>query len=179
MRTVGLTTWISGLLTLAVAGLDAQAQSRSLPMIWYRQVTGFYCGPATGQMTIRYVSGRYISQYTLARTMGTTSWSGTSAYNIGRAIRIYTGQPYTTVYGFSRARVIRNINANKPVPINFKTRYLAYAGYRDYMHHSPIKGYTSGGFYIHDSAFGPNRWASTTQVTNAVRYHHNLYIVRY
>ena len=179
MRMTRWTAGMAGVLVLAAAGSDAQAQSRNLPMAWYRQVNNYYCGTATAQQVIRYVSGRYYSQYTVNRIVGANPWSGSSCYNIARGIRYYSGQPYTTVSGFSRARVIRNINANKPVPINFKTRYLAYTGYQNYMHHSPIRGYTSGGFYINDTAWGANRWASTTQVSNAVRYHYNLYIVRY
>ncbi len=164
--TTTTTTTTSGVLT-------------NLNMIHYRQVTGYFCGPTTAQMTIRHVSGRYYSQWTVNSVVHANPSGGSSAYDVSRGIRYYSGQAYVTVSGFSRARVITNINRNKPVPINFKTRYLAYTNYGNYMHHSPIKGYTSGGFYIHDSAWGPNRWASTTQVTNAVRYHYNLYSVRY
>lgn len=153
--------------------------AKSLNITWYRQVTNYYCGPTTAQMVIRYLSGRYIYQSTLASFMGTTSWAGSSAANVSRGVRYYTGQSYTTVSGFSRTRVVANINRNIPVHINFNCRYLAYTGYRNVRHHSPIKGYTSGGYYIHDSAWGPDRWASSTQTYNAVRYHYNLYSVRY
>ncbi len=151
----------------------------NLSMAHYYQVNGYFCGPTTAQMTIRHVSGRYYSQWTINGVVHASPSGGSSAYDVSRGIRYYSGQTYTTISGFSRTRVIGNINRNKPVPINFKTRYLAYTGYRDYRHHSPIKGYTSGGFYIHDTAWGPNKWASTTQVSNAVRYHYNLYSVRY
>ncbi len=151
----------------------------NLNMAHYYQVNNYFCGPTTAQMVIRHVSGRYLSQYTVNGVVRANSWSGSSAYQVASGIRYFSGQSYNVVSGFSPSRVITNIRNNKPVPINFKTRYLAYTGYRDFMHHSPIKGYTSGGFYIHDSAWGPNKWASTTQVSNAVRYHYNLYIVRY
>ena len=151
----------------------------NLNMAHYYQVNNYFCGTTAAQMVIRHISGRYLSQWTVNSVVHANAWSGSSVYDIAHGIRYFTGQSYTAVSGFSPSRVINNIRNNKPVPINFKTRYLAYTGYRDFMHHSPIKGYTSGGFYIHDTAWGPNKWASTTQVSNAVRYHYNLYVVRY
>ena len=179
MRTTGWTAGVLGALVLAAAGTDAQAQTRNLPVPWYRQVNNYFCGPTSAQMIIKYVSGRYYSQWTVNSVVHANPWSGSSCYQIASGIRHFSGQPYTTVSGFNRSRVVGNINRNKPVEINFKTRYLAYTGYRNFMHHSVIRGYTSGGFYINDTAWGANRWASTTQVSNAVRYHYNLYIVRY
>lgn len=157
----------------------ATISTRNLSVIWYRQVNGYYCGPTTGQMILRYLTGRYYSQYTLAATMRTSSYSGTSAANVSYGIRAYGGWGYYTRTGFSRTRVVANINRNVPVHINFKTRYLAYAGYRSTLHHSPIKGYTAGGYYIHDTAWGPDRWASSTEVYNAVVNHYNLFSTRY
>lgn len=150
----------------------------NLNMVHAYQETNYWCGPATAWMVIRHVRGSSVGQGTLAWYMGTTT-SGTSSYQIERAIRNYTGEPYTVISGFSRSRVISNISQNRPVPINFNCRYLAYAGYRTWYHHTPIKGYTDGGFYIHDSNFGPDRWASSTETWNAVVYCYNLYIVRY
>ena len=161
------------------SGSTSSGTLTNLNMAHFFQVTGYFCGPATAQMVIRHISGRYLSQWTVNSVVRANSWSGSSAYQVAGGIRYFSGQSYTVLSGFSRSRVISNINRNKPVPINFKTRYLAYTGYRNFMHHSPIKGYTSGGFYIHDSAFGANRWASTSQVYNAVNYHYRLYSVRY
>ncbi len=189
----GRTGWISGMYVTRVnlSGGSSSGSttttnppttttgSSNLNMSHYFQVNNYFCGPTTAQMIIQYVSGRYYSQYTVNNVVGATSWAGSSAYQVSSGIRAYSGQPYTTVYGFSASRSRSNISQNKPVHFNFKTRYLAYTGYKDFMHHSVLKGYTSGGFYIHDTAWGPNKWASTTEVTNAVVYHHNLYSVRY
>ena len=147
-------------------------------MTWYKQATNWWCGPTTAQMTIRYLTGKYYYQSTIARYMG-TYYSGSSCAQINRAIRYYSGYSYVVRYGFDRARVVTNIQKRRPVPINFNGRYLAYTGYHSCGHHSPIKGYTSTGYYIHDSTWGSNRWASRAQTYNAVRYHHNTYITRY
>jgi uncharacterized protein YraI len=151
----------------------------NLSMDFYRQVTNYFCGPATSQMVIKYVSGSLVSQYTIASYSGTSPSYGTSAAAVASAIRNYSGDGYTVVNGFNRDRAISNIQRNRPVPINFQCRYLAYWGYSSAMHHSPIKGYTSGGFYIHDAWIGANCWASSTEVWNAVNYHYGLFSVRY
>ncbi len=191
----GRTAWISGMYASRVAlsgsttttattttsssTSTSSGGSSNLNMTWYRQVTNYFCGPTTSQMVIKYVSGRYYDQWTIARYEGTSSSSGTSAYNVCKGINRYASAGYVVAHTFNRSRAVNNIQRNKPVPINFKTRYLAYTRYYNAMHHSPIKGFTSGGFYVHDSAWGANRWASTTEITNAVNYHYGLYLVRY
>ena len=156
----------------------------NLNMTYYRQHLGYGCGPTTGEMVVLYITGRWYSEETYANVMGSNIpvGSGTSAAEVVKGINHFSGgQTYTLVKGFSRPRTIANINRNMPVPININCRYLAYRGYVTSLHHSPIKGYTSAGFYIHDTngRFGPNRWASTTEVSNAVNYHYGLYSVRY
>lgn len=151
----------------------------NLAMTYYRQVTNYFCGPATAQMTVKHVSGSLISQYTIASYAGTSPNYGTSAAAVASSIRHYSGDGYYIVNGFNRDRAVSNIQRNKPVPINIQCRYLAYWGYRSAMHHSPIKGYTSGGFYVHDSWIGPDKWAASTEVWNAVNYHYGLWSARY
>lgn len=151
----------------------------NLPMTYYRQVTNYFCGPATAQMVVKYVSGSLVSQYTIASYAGTSPNSGTSAYNVAKAIRTYSGDNYVVLNGFNRDRAVLNIQRNRPVPINIQCRYLAYWGYRSAMHHSPIKGFTSGGFYIHDSWTGADEWAASTEVRNAVNYHYGLWSARH
>ncbi len=156
----------------------AAASLTNLNMVHAYQETNYWCGPATAWMVIRHVRGSAPSQGTLAGYMGTTT-SGSSSASIMYAVRNWTGEPYTVLSGFNRDRVVSNIRQNRPVPINFNCRYLAYAGYRTWYHHTPIKGYTDGGYYIHDSNFGPDRWASSTETWNAVVYCYNLFLVRY
>ena len=156
----------------------------NLNMTYYRQTLGYGCGPTTGEMVVLYNTGRWYAETTYARIMGSNIpvGSGTSAAEVVKGINYFSGgQNYTLLKGFSRSRTTGNINRNRPVPININCRYLAYRGYVTSLHHSPVKGYTSTGFYIHDTngKFGPNRWASTTEVTNAVNYHYGLYSVRY
>jgi len=151
----------------------------NLSMTFYRQVTNYFCGPATAQMTIHHVSGSLPSQYTIASYAGTSPNTGTSAAAVASAIRHYSGNAYYVINGFDRDRAVRNIQRNKPVPINIQCRYLAYWNYHSAMHHSPIKGYTSGGFYIHDAWKGADQWASSTEVRNAVNYHYGLWSAPY
>ncbi len=151
----------------------------NLAMTHQYQVTNYFCGPATSQMVVQYLTGRWVSQWTIASYSGTSPSYGTSAANVKNAINYYGGTSYWTAYWFSRDKAVANIQAYRPVPINIQCRYIGYWGYSYAMHHSPIKGYTSGGFYIHDSWTGPNEWASSTEVWNAVNYHYGLYSVRY
>jgi uncharacterized protein YraI len=151
----------------------------NLPMAWAKQETNYWCGPATAHMTIRYVSGNWVAQSTLAWWMGTTPSLGTGAYVLCDGINHYSGAGYWVAYGFSRDKAVANIQKNKPVPINFNTGYVAYWNYYVAYHHSPIKGYTSGGFYVHDSWMGPDKWVSSTEAWNAVNYHYGLYLVRH
>lgn len=151
----------------------------NLAMTHYYQVTNYFCGPATGQMVIQYVAGKWINQWTLASYMGTSPSLGTGAYALKNGINAYSGAGYWVAYWFSGDKARTNIQKYRPVPINFQCKYVAYWGYSWAMHHSPIKGYTSGGFYVHDSWMGPNKWASNTEIWNAVNYHYGLYIVRY
>lgn len=151
----------------------------NLSMTFHRQVTNYFCGPATAQMVIQHVSGSLVSQYTIASYARTSPNTGTSLYNVAASIRHYSGHAYAVLNGFNRDRAVSNIQRNRPVPINIQCRYLAYWGYRSAMHHSPIKGYTSGGFYIHDSWKGANQWAASTEVRNAVNYHYGLWSARY
>jgi uncharacterized protein YraI len=151
----------------------------NLAMTHQYQVTNYFCGPATAQMVVAYLTGTWVSQYTIASYCGTSPTYGTSLGAVKNAIVHYSGHAYVSAYGFDRSRAVANIQAYRPVPINIQCRYLAYWGYSWAMHHSPIKGFTSGGFYIHDSWTGPNEWASSTEVWNAVNYHYGLYALRY
>ncbi len=151
----------------------------NLNMEYAKQVTGYFCGPATVQMVAKYCAGSWISQWTLSSYMGTSSWSGTDVGALGRGLRRYANSGYLTATYFNRDRVVKSIGQKFPVAINIQCRYLAYWGYQYAMHYSPIKGYTSGGFYIHDSWLGPNKWASSTEVKNAVNYHTAYYYPRY
>ena len=178
------TGWVASQYLAKITTTTSSSVITNLNMTYYRQTLGYGCGPTTGEMVVLYNTGRWYSEVTYARIMGSNIpvGSGTSAAEVVKGINYFSGgQNYTLLKGFSRSRTTANINRNRPVPININCRYLAYRGYVTSLHHSPVKGYTSTGFYIHDTngRFGPNRWASTTEVTNAINYHYGLYSVRY
>ncbi len=153
----------------------AAAISRSLKMTWYKQTTGYYCGPTTVQIMARYFTGAYYVQSTLAAWLGTTSTSGTRTDYTCNGIVQFAKQPYVITYTYSRDRIVNNLNLNCPVPIAFDCRYIKYCknsnGAQSTARHiSPIKGYTSGGYLLHDTMWGPDRWASNTEVYNGGTY---------
>lgn len=150
----------------------------NLNMTHYYQVNGYYCGPTSVQMIVLYVSGRWYSQYTIASYCGTSPTYGTSNWAVKQGINYYAGAGYWEA-NYSGDRIRNNISNRRPPNVNMQCRYLAYWGYSWAMHHSPVKGYTSGGFYVHDTWMGPSKWASATELYNAVVYHYNLTAVRY
>lgn len=150
----------------------------NLSMTHYYQVNNYYCGPTTAQMVVLYVNGNWVSQYTIAAYCGTSPTYGTSNGGVKQAINYYAGAAYFEA-SYDGQRLRNNIGKYRPCNVNMQCKYLAYWGYSYAMHHSPVKGYTSGGFYIHDSWMGPNKWASSTELYNAVVYHYNLTAVRY
>ncbi len=150
----------------------------NLPMIHRYQPNGYWCVPTSAWMVIRYISGRDVYLPSIAWWMGTTT-KGTLNYKSAAAVTHYTGQPYGWVY-YSRAKVVYNINRNKPHPAPMNMRFIAFAHRSiNVFHHVVIKGYTSGGYWIHDPAWGPNKWASTTEVNNTFRYWDPKFGARY
>jgi len=150
----------------------------NLSVTHYYQVNNYYCGPTSAQIVIQYVSGAYYGQHTIAAYCGTSPSYGTSNWMVKQAINYYAGAAYSQV-SYDGERLRNNIRNNRPSNINFQCRYLAYWGYSSAMHHSVVKGYTGGGFYVHDTWMGPNKWASSTELYNAVVYHYNLTAMRY
>ena len=156
------------------------------PNWWYLQETNYWCGPATVKMVVKYVTGRVLSQGSLAREMGTSSNGGTRISESRAALRKYTRQDYD-YDRFSRKTVKSNIDRNHPVAAAFDCRYIRYAVNRDGRHStarhiSPISGYTPNGILIYDSMWGdrkdkmaplvkmPARYATDTEMINACRY---------
>lgn len=198
--------WGGGLTKVALSGGSTTTQPPSTsglvelkrdPAWWYKQETNYYCGPATVKMTVKYLTGRILSQSALAREMGTVSNGGTSISRSLAAIRKYTGQYYQFA-AFSRTNVKYNIDRNRPVPVAFDCRYIRYAVNRDgrqssARHISPISGYTPNGILVYDSMWGdrrdamyplvkmPARYATDTEMHNATKYSFgsNALMVRY
>lgn len=135
---------------------------------WYKQQTGYWCGPTTVQICTKYLTGRYYYQSYLANWLNTDR-GGTSLSASLRGMRYFTRQAYTNS-SYSRARIIKNIQNKRPVPLAFVCRLVSYSRYSSAKHISPIKGYTSTGYVICDTAWGNNKYASNGEVYNATRY---------
>ncbi len=172
-------TGFAGFLT--VLGMAGAAFAENLTMDFYHQVNNYFCGPTTTQIVVKYFTGRKVNVYTIAAFENTSPSSGTTSFSVCRGINRFAQTNYVVAQTFNRSRAVLNIQRGTPVPINVKTKYLNYWRGIAAKHYCTVKGYTRGGFYIHDSGWrnGANKWASTVEVTNAVNYHAGRYLVRY
>lgn len=152
-------------------------ESISLPLLHFYQATPWFCGPAAVEMMAAYLSGNHVTQADAAAHMGSSEAGGTPASGVAAGLSRFSGAPYW-VADYSRESVVRNLDANFPVDAAMDTSYLAYWGFARTYHHSPVKGHTPGGFTIHDSSRGPDRWASDTELFNAEFYYANQTCVR-
>ncbi len=158
---------LSGSTTSTSSSTTTTITRLSLP--WYKQQTGYWCGPTTVQICVKYLTGRYYSQYYLAKWLGTNSSRGTSIPDSLHGLRHFSGQSYTNT-SYNRARILKNIHNKRPVPLSFVCRYVSYSRYSSAKHISPIKGYTSNGYVICDTAWGATKYATNGEVYNATRY---------
>ena len=143
----------------------------NLDMAWAKQVTNYFCGPASIHLMARYLNGTWYDQWTIAYYMGTPSMGMTDVDSELRGLRRYASSSIWMGGSFNRDVVTANIGRKVPVVPNFNTRYISYWGGYVAGHYSPIKGYTSGGYYVHDTWQGPNMWCSSTEMWNGVNYH--------
>lgn len=178
--------WGGGTYYIPAGGVTKVAlNSFHLDMVHYSQnnlprgANAYFCGPVTTQIIVKYLTGRKLDPFVIARFEGTSPSGGTSSAAVVRGLNYYANAGYTLRHTFDPARAVSNLQRNRPVHINVKTVYLSYTHGFQGKHHTTIKGFTSGGFYIHDSGWGPNRWASTTEVRNAVNYHAGLWSTKY
>lgn len=144
----------------------AETETLSLPLLHFVQTAPHYCGPATLQMLAAYLASRAPSQDELAAALGTDPPNGTSFAALIEATPTFALTPYAAAE-YSAEAVRRNLRGNYPVIAAMDTSHLAYWNYAPSYHFSPIKGFTPGGFLIHDSPQGPDRWVSETELFNA------------
>lgn len=123
--------------------------SKALNVPMYKQEQNTWCGPASVQMVVKYVDGRYFSQANIAAWMGTDS-TGTYVYRIAQELNTYNG---ISGYGWSNIKqrdlwttVKTSINSNRPAIAKVFTQkinknYSFYSG-----HYVVIKGYSSIGY---------------------------------
>ena len=159
-----------GVTTGTTTGTTTGGTTTNLSMAWAKQVTNYFCGPATVHLMARYLRGAWYDQWTIAYYMGTPSLGFTDVSGELRGLRNYASASIWMGSGFSRDAVIANIGRKVPFVPNFNTRYIAYWGGYVAGHYSIIKGYTSGGYYVHDTWQGPDRWCSNTEMWNGVNY---------
>ena len=143
----------------------------NLSMAWSKQATNYFCGPCTVHLMARYLAGAWYDQWTVAYYMGTPSMGMTDTGSELSGLRHFASSAIWMGSGFSRDAVIANINRKVPFVPNFNTVYIAYWNGYSAGHYSPIKGYTSGGYYVHDTWQGPDMWCSNTEMWNGVTYH--------
>ena len=168
----GTTGWAptAAVTKVALSGSGAWVSAPSrLALTWYKQQTSYWCGPTTVQIVAKYLTDNTYTQYSIARAIGTGT-GGTSTSESLYGLRRFADSGYFKYRNFSPSRIIGNINRFRPVPLPFQCRYLAYTGRRYVRHISPIKGYTSSGYIVCDTAWGDNKYASNAEMYNANRY---------
>ncbi len=117
-----------------------RSNERVLDVPVYFQDNDYYCGPAVAQMTLKYVTNRYIEQDTFARDMGTTKENGTSIYSLASDINSYRGIDNYYVVRHTKERnffesLQKTINDNHPViillnhPQKFNINYPTESGH--------------------------------------------------
>lgn len=123
--------------------------SNSLSVPLYLQEQYYYCGPASTQMVLKYVTGVKYSQSTLASSNNlNTTTNGTYVYKVTEVLNKYitTGQyqhVLTSRYAFGNS-LIYSIDGNRPVICHVNPQYLPnYTGTAT-GHYLVSKGYSWG-----------------------------------
>ncbi len=176
----GMACWVpgTGVAAIPLAGVygPAAATAAEIDMVpyWKKQETHYWCGPATAQMMIKYLAGRYdVTQTQLANRMNTTK-SGTSYGATYRELNEVLAEsglaPFQFRATFDRSLIVRNIGRSEAVTMIFNLRFIPYSGSSTVNHYSAIRGYTAEGFLIADVFYGPRKYATTTQLRNACTY---------
>lgn len=82
-------TQIDEFMNNAVVPYSNSSNGLSVPL--YQQANSYYCGPASVQMVVKYITGVYIQQSTLASSMGTASNGGTHVYRVAQELNSRCG----------------------------------------------------------------------------------------
>ncbi|KAF0193505.1 MAG: Uncharacterized protein FD169_2472 [Bacillota bacterium] len=98
----------------------------SVPL--YQQETNFWCGPASGQMMLSFVTGTLHTQTYLAGLMETTQASGTFVWKLRRTLNQEIGSSAYQEVGTWQATfgndLVYSIDNNKPIVCHVNTRKL-------------------------------------------------------
>lgn len=74
--------FIKKLTDMQISPIISSVTSKVLSVPYYKQETGYYCGPATTKQTLQFVKGSSPSQSTIAKILGTTQSNGTDGTKI-------------------------------------------------------------------------------------------------
>jgi hypothetical protein len=103
-----------------------------------------YCGPSSAQMVLQYISGKYVSQLTLAQELGTDYDSGT--YH-NRLYRVFTNRNYTQVSAQNRdLDTLKQLNSEGYASIII----IYYDGSHKTGRYVVVVGYNETGIFVND-----------------------------
>lgn len=119
----------------------------------YKQENGYYCGPASLQMTLKHITGTKYSQSSLASSAGTASSIGTYVYKMRDVLNSRQSKykyAYTTVSSQSdlQKKVTASIAKEAPVIFHAKTGSLQ-------MYNGTNLGHYVVGHTIFDPTYDP------------------------
>lgn len=114
-----------------------------------------YCGPASVQMAFQYISGKYVSQLTLAKELGTDDYS--SGTYLNRLYRAFINRNYTQVN-------VQNRDLDSLKQLNSQGYASIIAIYAHTNHKSThfvvVVGYNETGIFVNDP--WPLNWSQST-----------------
>lgn len=124
----------------------------------FKQEKDYYCGPANIKMVVQYLESSSESQSVYANYMGTDDAGESNAYDMWRALNHYTSRSWTeswySEYSTSSfANLVKNnIDDNKPLILNARTKTLYMYNGVNLGHYITISGYT------YTASFGDSPW---------------------
>ncbi len=108
--------------------IPMSGSAKYLSVTLRKQENSYYCGPASTQMALQYVTGTLYSQSSLATDMGTNSSEGTYVYKVAQELNSKIGSSVyqyvlTSDRGFGSG-LAYSIDKNKPVVCHTSTGVL-------------------------------------------------------
>lgn len=153
----------------------------------YLQDNSYYCGPASVQNVVKFLTGTYYSQGTLASDLATTT-SGTYVYKVAEVLRAKTGANYeytlNSQYNYWNA-MISATNGGYPVVYNVLTSALSSAYPFASGHYIVGTGYATDNYIIYScyyfdpyylSGVSGARAVNKDQMNNAINQNGGYYI---
>ncbi len=144
-----------------------RTDSLNLGVNCFRQETGYWCGPANIKQVVHYYNGSSPSQSDLAKSMGTTSSSGTYVYKMAQELNARQSR-FTYYYDHITTSTIEGpefvsmcqdlIYAHEPFILHANTKYLF------------IYNGTSLGHYLTVEGYHQESWSSGTWTGVAFEY---------